>query len=480
MLYQNVRVMAHSLRFIDSAVMAAAVVVTFRIGAEHGAWPREPVAYPVALFATATLAAFVALAERLHVYHARRTESLAGELTALGEVALYSTSVGFILSEAISPGVPPRLYLMSVASGTAILIALRVLMRAVIWRLRRRGNDTRTCLILGDNVRTNRLVDTIMANPHFGIVIAGVVDLEVKTGARAGRERCPVSNPHGLRKQVLADVEQLRPIVGNNVIDEVFVTLPLRSYYDEIQQVLDICGEAGISVKVPPEAFERTGSMTEVSHVGRIPMVTHFNGPSDYMQLVFKRVMDVIGATVGLILVSPLLAIIAIAIKLTSPGPVFFVQKRVGLHGRLFPMVKFRSMEKDAAQRKVELKTLNETGGVAFKMRLDPRVTPVGRILRKFHLDELPQLWSVLIGDMSLVGPRPLPPDEANRKEWWQRRRLSMPPGLTCFWQVTGDHLMPFSRWMQMDLDYIDGWSLWLDLKLIASTFGAVAKGKGW
>jgi lipopolysaccharide/colanic/teichoic acid biosynthesis glycosyltransferase len=159
---------------------------------------------------------------------------------------------------------------------------------------------------------------------------------------------------------------------------------------------------------------------------------------------------------------------------------VFFVQQRVGLHGRLFPMVKFRSMEKDAARRNVEMQAMNETDGVAFKMRLDPRVTPVGRILRKFHLDELPQLWSVLVGDMSLVGPRPLPPEEANRKEWWQRRRLSMPPGLTCFWQVEGDHLMPFSRWMQMDLDYIDGWSLWLDLKLIAWTFGAVAKGKGW
>jgi lipopolysaccharide/colanic/teichoic acid biosynthesis glycosyltransferase len=195
---------------------------------------------------------------------------------------------------------------------------------------------------------------------------------------------------------------------------------------------------------------------------------------------VTKRAIDVIGAAVGLVLLSPVFLITAIAVKLSSPGPVFFIQKRVGLHGRIFRMIKFRSMVKDADRRQSDLVSLKETEGIAFKIKADPRITRVGQVLRRFHLDELPQFWSVLVGDMSLVGPRPLPPEEANRKEWWQRRRLSVPPGLTCSWQVAGDHHLPFSRWMQLDLDYIDGWSVWLDLKIIASTFGTVARGKGW
>ena len=472
--------MAHSLRFIDSFAMGTAAVLTCRVGQMEQAWPSHRLADPASLFAATTVCTFIVLAERLHVYHARRTESLSAELVALAEVAVYSTSIGCIFSEAISPGIPPGLYLIALAAGMCVLVALRLLMRMVIWKLRRRGKDLRACLMVGANARTDRLLDTIVANPHFGIVIAGIVDLESKRGDSLSTRHVPTANRLGRPHTVLSDVEALRPIIRNNVIDEVLVTLPVRSFYDEIQEILNICGEAGISVIVQPEAFERRGSMTEVSHIGKIPMVTHFSGPSDYLQLIAKRLIDVIGATVGLVFVSPLLLAIAVAVKLSSPGPVFFIEKRVGLHGRLFKLVKFRSMERDAAQRKLHLESFNETGGFAFKMKLDPRVTPVGRILRKFHLDELPQLWNVLIGEMSLVGPRPLPPDETDRKEWWQRRRLSMPPGLTCFWQVTGDHYMPFNLWMQLDLKYIDGWSVWLDLKIIMSTFGTVVRGKGW
>jgi lipopolysaccharide/colanic/teichoic acid biosynthesis glycosyltransferase len=181
-----------------------------------------------------------------------------------------------------------------------------------------------------------------------------------------------------------------------------------------------------------------------------------------------------------LIVLSPLLALIALAVRLTSPGPVLFRQIRLGLHGRPFRILKFRSMVQDAEKVKAQLLHRTVTDGIAFKMSDDPRITPVGRILRRFHLDELPQLWNVLVGDMSLVGPRPLPPLEAKGNEWWHRRRLSVPPGLTCFWQVRGDHRMPFRQWAELDLAYIDGWSVWLDLKLIASTVSAVVRGKGW
>jgi lipopolysaccharide/colanic/teichoic acid biosynthesis glycosyltransferase len=179
------------------------------------------------------------------------------------------------------------------------------------------------------------------------------------------------------------------------------------------------------------------------------------------------------------VLLSPLLVLIAVAIKLTSHGPVFFLQTRVGLHGRHFRMAKFRSMIHDAPARRHELERLNQTDGAAFKIKNDPRITFVGKWLRQFHLDELPQLWNVLLGDMSLVGPRPLPPHEARNSDQWQRR-LTMPPGLTCYWQVRGDHRMPFRQWMQLDLAYIDEWSLWLDFKLLCSTVPAVVRGKGW
>jgi lipopolysaccharide/colanic/teichoic acid biosynthesis glycosyltransferase len=188
----------------------------------------------------------------------------------------------------------------------------------------------------------------------------------------------------------------------------------------------------------------------------------------------------VVCASVGLVLLSPLFGVIAAAIKLSSPGPVFFQQTRVGLHGRHFSMVKFRSMVRDAPMRQIELHRLKDTEGLAFKLKDDPRITPLGKALRRYHLDELPQLWNVLLGDMSLVGPRPLPPDEAQGDAWWQRRRLSMPPGLTCFWQVAGDHKISFQKWMKLDLAYIDNWSVWLDIKLIASTVGTLVRGKGW
>jgi lipopolysaccharide/colanic/teichoic acid biosynthesis glycosyltransferase len=180
------------------------------------------------------------------------------------------------------------------------------------------------------------------------------------------------------------------------------------------------------------------------------------------------------------VLLSPLFVALALAVKLTSPGPVLFRQTRVGLHGRHFRMIKFRSMVKDAPHLRQAGAVQNERDGTAFKIRNDSRITPVGRWLRKYHLDELPQFWNVLVGDMSLVGPRPLPVAEAFGDEWWQRRRLTMPPGLTCLWQLEDDPTMPFREWMQLDMDYIDRWSLWLDVKLIARTFATIAKGRGW
>jgi exopolysaccharide biosynthesis polyprenyl glycosylphosphotransferase len=196
---------------------------------------------------------------------------------------------------------------------------------------------------------------------------------------------------------------------------------------------------------------------------------------------VFKQIIDFVGGFVMLVLLSWLLAIVALLIKLTSPGPVLFRQQRSGLNGRPFTIYKFRTMVTDAEQRKAELAAMNEMTGPVFKMTLDPRVTPIGRILRKFSLDEFPQLFNVARGEMSLVGPRPLPVDEVKRfNDLAHRRRLSVKPGLTCLWQISGRNTVKdFKDWVRLDLEYIDNWSLWLDLKILWRTVPIVLTGAG-
>jgi exopolysaccharide biosynthesis polyprenyl glycosylphosphotransferase len=193
-----------------------------------------------------------------------------------------------------------------------------------------------------------------------------------------------------------------------------------------------------------------------------------------------KRLIDILGAYVLLACLAPLFLVAAIAIKLTSPGPVFFIQERVGRGKRRFRLYKFRTMVADAEQKQADLEALNEAGGPVFKIKDDPRITPVGHILRKLSIDELPQLWNVLRGDMSLVGPRPLPVRAYNGfSEDWQRRRFSVRPGITCLWQINGRSSVPFEKWMELDMRYIDEWSLWLDLKILLKTVPAVLRGSG-
>jgi exopolysaccharide biosynthesis polyprenyl glycosylphosphotransferase len=473
--------MAHSMRFVDAIVTVAASTVLVWYGINGGPAGRMNYEYSVGFFAFSFLVAFLILAERMHIYHARRTEEVARELFAVSEVALYAGCIAIVATEIWGAGLPRYSYLEALGAAVFALPAMRLAMRYTIRRLRRRGDDYRVWLIVGHNDRAAELTRTILASPHFGIRIAQVIDIaEADAPPPAIPEefkRAPLS---AVTTRVLPGLEAVRELVATHVIDEVVVTLPVRSCYDKIRAILDICCEAGISVKLEPEVFVTQGYSTEVVKVGSISMVTHFSGPSNYRLLTAKRVIDFVATAVALVVLTPVLAALALAVKLTSPGPALFFQTRVGLHGRHFRMVKFRSMVRDAPQIRAQLDALNERDGTAFKIRNDARVTPLGRWMRKYHLDELPQLWNVMVGDMSLVGPRPLPVGEAFGDEWWQRRRLTMPPGLTCYWQLADDPKMPFRQWMELDMAYIDRWSLWLDLKLIVRTFGTVMRGNGW
>jgi exopolysaccharide biosynthesis polyprenyl glycosylphosphotransferase len=263
------------------------------------------------------------------------------------------------------------------------------------------------------------------------------------------------------------------------VVDEVFIALPIKSCYNDIQTAIRVCEEVGVESKYLSDVFQVSLARPRYEQTQQFPMVTMKVVQDDY-RLIVKRAIDIVGSLCGLIVLLPILVAAALAIKLTSQGPIFFTQERFGLNKRRFRMIKFRSMVTDAEALQASLEQMNEARGPVFKIKNDPRVTPVGRFIRKTSVDELPQLLNVLRGDMSLVGPRPLPKrDVALFSEAALMRRFSVKPGITGLWQISGRSNVGFDRWAELDLKYIDGWSLSSDLKILIKTIPAVLKCNG-
>ena len=251
--------------------------------------------------------------------------------------------------------------------------------------------------------------------------------------------------------------------------------------FDLIEKVINACELEGVEVWLAADFFNTQIARTTVDDFQGVPLLVFQTTPAPSLQSLTKQMIDYIAAFTMILILSPLLLICALSVKLTSQGPIMFRQKRSGINGRPFTMFKFRSMNTNAEQRKHELEAMNEMSGPVFKVSSDPRITPIGKILRKYSLDELPQLINVLQGSMSLVGPRPLPEDETKRfEDLSHRRRLSVKPGLTCLWQISGrNEVKEFSDWVRLDLEYIDNWSLWLDIKILIRTIPVVFKGTG-
>ena len=263
------------------------------------------------------------------------------------------------------------------------------------------------------------------------------------------------------------------------VVDEVVIALPIKSHYSEIQRTIEECERAGVQSRYSPDLFPARLARPRFETPDGQPAVAMKVVSDDY-RLVVKRAIDIMGAVVGLVLLAPLFAIIAIAVKATSRGPMFFSQERYGWRKRRFKMHKFRTMVLDAEALQAELEARNEAVGPVFKIKNDPHMTPIGGFLRKSSLDELPQLWNVLRGEMSLVGPRPLPIRDVHKfEDSWLMRRFSVVPGMTGLWQVSGRSELTFEDWVQLDLRYIDHWSLRLDLSLLLRTFPAVLQARG-
>ncbi|MBV9265199.1 MAG: sugar transferase, partial [Acidobacteriaceae bacterium] len=270
---------------------------------------------------------------------------------------------------------------------------------------------------------------------------------------------------------------QISALLAQHVVDEIIFDVASDTL-SSLEPVFLQCDEEGVRTRVAIDFFPHVNSEITLDRLGQAPLLTFSAGPADEVRLLMKRAIDVVVSAAALIVLAPIMLAITILIKLTSPGPIIYRQKRCGLNGRRFTMYKFRSMVENADQLKPELEHLNERQ-IAFKLRRDPRVTSIGRLLRRHSIDEWPQFWNVLCGNMSLVGPRPPLPEEVERYERWQKRRLRMRPGLTCLWAVMGRDRLDFNSWMRTDISYIDNWSLSLDWTIILKTIPHVVAGKG-
>jgi exopolysaccharide biosynthesis polyprenyl glycosylphosphotransferase len=406
------------------------------------------------------------------MYASHRLSNRRDEILDLGKAITAGTALIFLGHYFFHIALITPMFIVAFwSAGVLAAVASRVLMRLLLAQVRLHGRNLRDMLIAGTNARGLQFANKIKDSPALGYRIVGFVDYD--------RPQTTEFSSSGFSR--VTDFAGLPAFLRTNVVDEVVIALPMRSMHTEASNVAALCEEQGILIRFASTLFDLKIARKRVEEVvDGDSLITHYTGSLEGWPVVVKRVIDVIASAVLLIFLSPVLLLAALLIKLTSPGPVMFVQQRLGLSKRHFGIFKFRTMVVDAERRMKEIEHLNEVSGPVFKIKNDPRITPMGRFLRKTSIDELPQLFNVLKGDMSLVGPRPLPiRDYEGFSEDWQRRRFSIRPGITCLWQIGGRSSISFEKWMELDLQYIDKWSLWLDFEILVKTIPAVLKGSG-
>lgn len=348
-----------------------------------------------------------------------------------------------------------------------LLFVARLVMNQLLDYIHSHGYNHVNLLIVGTGRRARDFIRTVKSHANWGLTIVGLID-----------------DDHGMfgkeieGHRVLGRIQDIPFIIHRKVIDRVIFVVP-RLWLNRIDEAILACEREGIPTSISMDLYNLRIARVRQTDFSGFPLLEFETFNARTWQLFAKRVIDVVLSLLLLIGLSPLFFVIALAIKITSPGPVFFRQRRCGMNGRTFSIFKFRSMVENAEMRRRELEKMNEMDGPVFKIKRDPRITTVGRVLRRTSLDELPQLFNVLMGDMSIVGPRPPLAVEVELYKQWQRRRLSLKPGLTCIWQVSGRNKISFEKWMEMDMEYIDNWSLWLDFKIMAKTVFVVLFGYG-
>ena len=389
----------------------------------------------------------------------RRTSPITDEIFGVAGATAILTVLVMVAIFVLKWPANSRLFVATfgTVAGTS-LIVVRLAIRLSLRWARRHGYNTRALAIVGEGEGPRRMGELLREHPEWGYHLAGVVQVG---------DEPPALGP------VLGRLSEIADILADNVLDEVIFAVG-RLDLARFEDALAACDEAGVNSRIVLDFFPHKVSRMQLEELDGLPVLGFVTTRSAGAALVAKRAFDIVVSSLALVLGAPVFLALALAVRLTSDGPILFVQRRVGLQGRDFDLVKFRSMVAGAETQQQALLSQNEADGPTFKMREDPRVTPFGRFLRRTSLDEIPQFFNVLRGEMSVVGPRPPLPSEVVRYERWQRRRLSMKPGLTCIWQVSGRHRVDFDTWMRQDLAYIDNWSLWLDLRIVIRTIPAV------
>jgi exopolysaccharide biosynthesis polyprenyl glycosylphosphotransferase len=470
------RILLDALKFFDLAVMVLSFLLAMVVANRGSRFSFEELLSMrvkignFVLFFSLMVAWHLALTA-FGLYRSWRLSSHYAELanmlkaTSLGTVVLLAFTLAFRIVL-----ITPTFLLVFWATVSLTGVVSRIGLRYFLQRVRVHGRNLRNMLVVGTNDRAVDFARKIEAKIDLGYRIIGFVD-EPWAGTKSFEA---VGYP------LVADFKSLPDFLREQVVDEVVIALPVRSFHAHSSEIASSCEKQGITLRLLPNIFNFKIAHPTAERFEEDYIITHKTGAIDGWPVVVKRIIDIVVSLSAIVFLSPLLLVVFILIKLTSPGPACFLQKRLGLNKRRFFVYKFRTMVADAEQKMRELERLNEVSGPVFKIKNDPRITPLGRFLRKTSIDELPQLFNVLRGEMSLVGPRPLPiRDYEGFDQDWQRRRFSVVPGITCLWQVNGRSSIPFEKWMELDMQYIDQWSLWLDLKILARTIPAVVKGSG-
>ncbi len=413
------------------------------------------------------IVSLIVTSRRLHLYSPTR---LGGYLHEQRLTVQACFTAGLLLTGTLylvhAADIPRRIVL---ATWCLVLVSLslrRLVYRAILYRRLERGMGTRNVLIVGTGAEAHAIRHHIESIRHLGYTFKGFID-----------SRGPTSRFSATTGEVVGTLDTLFTQARKQFVDEIFFTAPCERGI--VQDVLEKSRMYGIDLRVVPDMYNGLAWNSPIEYIGQFPTIPLHCGHVPELALVFKRALDIVFSSLLLIVLSPLLVAIAIAIKFDSRGPVFYFSERIGKKGHVFKCTKFRTMVRDADLKRADIMHMNERDGVLFKITNDPRVTRLGRFLRKYSLDELPQFFNVLRGEMSVVGPRPPIASEVKEYKLSHLRRLDVTPGITGLWQVQGRKDPSFDSYISLDVTYIENWSLWLDIKIILRTIGVVFAGTG-
>ncbi|MBI4472660.1 MAG: sugar transferase [Acidobacteria bacterium] len=447
MIDQRKRIFAVNLWLLDLLLTTSSFFLAYRIRMLISLEGYVVMPIQIYLWMLAIILPTWAILLPLFRVYSKPTTTPVAQFLTLSKAIVFAWLVMAALISFVNPDASSRLVVIFTLIINYILL---ISYRLVLFRIKKHGAlDVRHVAIIGGGTGARDLARAIENHREWGLKLTGIYE----------------------------HVEA-RSVLESGGVDEL-ILIADREGLNEFNEIFLMCEELGVTARVVLNFFPHSIARMELHELEGFPLLSFSTTPTNEALLFVRRIMDIALAALFSVIALPFIIVAAILIKLTSPGPILFKQERCGLNGRRFTMYKLRSMIDNAEQLRVELETLNEMDGPVFKSSRDPRVTRIGRLIRRFSIDEFPQLYNVLRGDMSLVGPRPPLPQEVARYQRWQRRRLSMKPGITCLWQISGRNDVSFEDWMKLDLTYIDNWSLLLDLKILLKTVPVVLLGKG-